>query len=87
MGCTYIQTQENSLIHGFFIGTLFCSMHLICPITHEKYKLKLSWVFQGDYGNSIVIAWIYCPVVFMTYSITELYYIEGYSVGNSVTNS
>ena len=29
MGCAYIQTHENSLVHGLFVSTLFCSVHFI----------------------------------------------------------
>ena len=61
------------LIPGFFIGTLY-SFHRYF-ITHEKYQLQLSWVFQGDHGNSMVIARIYCPVVFSPNSSVSVPFI------------
>ena len=53
MGCTYIPTHENSLVHGFFIGTLFYSMHFI-PM--KKISTETFMDISQDHGNFMVIA-------------------------------
>ena len=54
MGCAYIQTHENSLVHGLFVGTLFCSMHFIgisLPVKNTKYN------FHGYFMRIMGIPW------------------------------
>ena len=54
MGCAYIQTLENSLAHGLFMGTLFFSMHFMgisLPMKNTKCN------FHGYFMRIVGIPW------------------------------
>ena len=71
----HIQTHELTRLWVFHWYIILLHAFHRYFITHEKYQLQLSWVFQGDNGNSMVIAWIYCPVVFSPISSVSVPFI------------
>ena len=53
MGFAYIQTHENSLVHGLFMGTLFYSVHFMgisLPMKNTKRNFKYHGYFMMIMG-------------------------------------